>query len=474
MIPMLLVLVAVALMFSHNLSDPFLSDDYILVSRASLNSSQVAASFTTPGGDGAFRPIGSLYFDIVRLWAGVDPLKWHLCGLTIHLTNCALLYVLAWLLWSNTFLASLSSILFGLNGTRPEVVTWTAGSFDLLACAFTLAAAICVFRRRNAPSYLSLALSLVFLTIAILCKESAYAAPVIVLGLAAASERLTDPRVRKFLVAATVLCAGLFTYRWILFRGPGGYVDATTGKSRILSLHLLPSMKAVFVRLWAVLLFPVNWDSNRVNATVAVAILMGCAVLVFFLSSTWLSNAALAGGDPALRGSPIRFRVAASLLAMTMCAEAPAITLALLGQSIQGSRILYLPSVSFCLLCAHLLSSARSKRSSTLGFVALALSTGMILVENLNAWHRAALRADEVCSNAAASPIRRVRPGRSRRQWTASSLQEWVCGMRGDESGTPSIAGERPTMKTARRWGAIAPPSRDKSGVTRDESGEIV
>ena len=76
------------------LRDPFLSDDYILVSRATLDSSRILAVFHTPGGDGSFRPLGYLYFALLHYFGGVDPWKWHAAALIVHLINCALLYAI--------------------------------------------------------------------------------------------------------------------------------------------------------------------------------------------------------------------------------------------------------------------------------------------------------------------------------------------------------------------------------------------
>jgi hypothetical protein len=141
-----LALAAVFFAFCWNLGDPFLSDDYILVSRASTNTPSVSWYFKNPGGDGSFRPIGFLYFSVVSHFGGTEPWKWHICGLMLHLLNCALLYLLTWRLWRNLTISLGSLLLFGLRGTRPEVVVWTAGSFDSLACFFVLLTLCWVFQ----------------------------------------------------------------------------------------------------------------------------------------------------------------------------------------------------------------------------------------------------------------------------------------------------------------------------------------
>ena len=161
-----------------------------------------------------------------------------------------------------TFLAFTAAVLFGLNGTRPEAVAWTAGNFDLLACAFTLAATLAILRRH-------ILLALPLLLLGILSKESAYAAPAVIFGFAAAGNRLRDSRIRLGLIASIAICAAMFAYRWILFHGPGGYIDPATGQPQVLSFHLGATLKALLLRVWANLLFPVNWDASARSAMLA-------------------------------------------------------------------------------------------------------------------------------------------------------------------------------------------------------------
>jgi hypothetical protein len=377
---LLLALAITALAFAPNLRDPFISDDYILAGRATLDLHRIARSFVTPGGDGAFRPLGYIWYGLIHTFAGANPLPWHLSMLAIHLVNCALLFAVARALWGNALVSFTSALLFGLHGTRPEVVTWASDNFDLLACAFTLAAAWCVFG--SAPRRFWVAF--VLLLMAILCKESAYAAPVVVGGLAAAAGRLRDRTVRLFLGGSVIVCAGMLAWRWLLFHGPGGYIDPSTGRPAILSLHVLSTVKALAFRLWTILLFPINW-TEPTGVGIAAALVLGCGTVLLLL---WSS----AGLRP--------FAVV-SLLAATVCAVVPAVHLALVGESALGSRIYYIPAVPFFVLVGQVVASAASRRRAILGLAALALSTVIFLEHNLRYWHRTAMVADQVCEAAA-------------------------------------------------------------------------
>jgi hypothetical protein len=375
-LPLVAALGVVALAFAPNLRDPFLSDDYILATRAAFEPARLLALFHTPGGDGSFRPLGYVYFGILRAVFGANPLAWHAVALGIHLGNCALLYLVVKTLWGRGPAAGIAAVLFGLHGTRPEAVTWSAGNFDLLACAFILGATLCGLRRKPVAACALVALG-------ILCKESAYAAPAVMLGLAAAMGRVRESRAA--IIGAAGVCAAMLAWRWTMFHGPGGYIDPVTGQAQVLSFHLGSALKAVLLRVWALMIFPVNWDGFGHSVALGIAIAMTAAALLW-------------GVAPARRAS-------LGLLGVTVGALLPAYHLALIGQDLNGSRILYLPAAGFCVLCARVVGARR------LTAAALIVASATMLRINLNAWHANAMLADRICAGGGAEPPRHDRNG---------------------------------------------------------------
>ncbi len=360
-----LVLVFVTLAFLRNLSDSFLSDDYIITTGPRFTLPGFLASFHTAGGDGSFRPLGALYFQTLLGLGRAIPAVWHAVGLTLHLLNCTLVFAIAWMLWRRSTAASIAALAFGLHGTRPEAALWTAGNFDLLACACALGSILVALhsRRRLLPAWGLLA-------IAILFKESAYATPLIAL--------LLLERSRPYLIGAVAVCAGMFAWRWHLFHGPGGYLDPVTGHPAILTLHPLTAAKALFIRIWNILLIPVNWDAP-------VAWWLPVSIAAVATALIWMASA---GEGPAGRLMRLRF------IAATICAVLPAIHLALIGQSVMGSRVLYLAGAPFGLLVGSLTGNGR--RHIWMGAV-LVLGMLGILENNLNAWHANAIQAHAAC-----------------------------------------------------------------------------
>jgi hypothetical protein len=359
----------VALAFIPNLADPFLSDDYILLRTPPFHWNTFLGEINRAGGDGSFRPLGTVYYQVVKLFAGTDPLKWHLTGLCLHLLNCAFVFAIAWKLWHEKSAAAIASLIFGLHGTRPEAALWTAGNRDLLACACALGALWIALDRGP------LLLGLVLVAIGILFKESAYATPLIAFALLMARP---SARLKSFVVGSVVVCLILFAWRWHLFHGPGGYVNPVSGRPAILSLGAATAAKAVFLRTWAILFAPVNWDAPR---------------------TWWLPISLIAWMGGALLLAMHR-RAMLWLIAATCFAVLPAIHLALIGQSENGSRILYLAGAPFAWLIGSLVGDRRG------ALIAVVMVAGMagILEHNLRAWHAAGIEAREICRDAQPKP----------------------------------------------------------------------
>jgi hypothetical protein len=366
---LVLALCLIALAFARNLSDPFLSDDYIILSGPPFHWNAFFAALHRPGGDGAFRPLGAVYYQVVESFAGMNPVIWHSLGLALHLANAAFVFHIAWKLWRDPTAATVATLIFGLHGTRPEAALWTAGNFDLLASACVLGSIVLALHRHFGKS-------LALVAIGILFKESAYATPLVAFFILWPARPFRS--FRLYLVASLGICAALFAWRWHLFHGPGGYIDPTTGQPAVLSLHPLTAAKGLFLRIWDVLLVPVNWDAPE------------SWWLPFALTASLLGILYLAAGGR---------KKQLCLIPATCCAVLPAIHLALIGQSELGSRILYLAAAPFALLLGSL-AIAADKRTLIVCAIMLAGMTG-ILEHNLNAWHRAALQAQKLCRSQA-------------------------------------------------------------------------
>lgn len=358
----------------------FLSDDFILVTDAQAFHGSFTPMFTHGGGDGFFRPLGYISLYLTWPWAGLDPLRWHWVGLTLHIVNAVLVYLLASWMRLSRMGAWFASALFALHGSHPEAALWIAGRFDVLATFFVLVALVAFIRLWEQPSWLAGLVASVAMSLGILSKESAYALPLMMLIFVASQAGSWSRRVR-FLAPFFLLAASLFAYRWILQRGIGGYLTAE-GKPQMLSLSLLPIAKALVLRLWAILFFPIDWATGA-----SLWLLIATAVY----AAIWLALAWHYRGTRAVVLVPLGFVLAAAI---------PPMQQLLIGPDLEKARLLYLPSVGFCLLAAAVVDAATPKLRLAAGIAILAFNLGA-LPHNLAIWEDAARRAKAVAETVA-------------------------------------------------------------------------
>lgn len=358
----LAAMVAAAFAFSSH--DYFLSDDFIML-RHARESAFTIRSYTTGGGDGFFRPLVYESFRLTWPWAGEDPFRWHLIGFVIHALNSMLVLLLARALGLGRFGAWFAGALFAIHATRPEAVLWITGRFDLLATLFVLVALVLFLHEYRWAALIALGAGL-------LCKESAYACPLLLLLLA--------PRRWRASIPFFAVAAALFLYRFWLFGSIGGYKTAI-GRPQALTVGLVSVVKALALRLWAVLFFPVNWS-------IPSGVLLGIAMAAYIAAMLWLLIA---------RGPGQRMVLAA--VGFAILAALPPVQQLLIGADLQKARYIYLPSAGFCLLLATLVQQHRGAAALILAFNAVAL------FHNLTAWHDGAARVKATCAAVAAGKM---------------------------------------------------------------------
>ena len=364
----------------------FLSDDFILLKYARSFSYNFHALFTTPGGDGFYRPLAYASMAWTSAWAGVNPVYWHWIGFSLHAINSILVFFLAWALGLPRLASAFAAALFAVHGTRPEAVMWVATRHDLVATLFVLIALVSFILSWNDArwSVLLRVVSLLSMVLAFFSKESSYTFPLVLLVFLGSNGGLKTRRGWYALAPFFALAAGMLVWRWILFGGIGGYLNAA-GQPQALSPGLLPVLKIFALRLWAVLFFPINWSQQP-------GVLLGIFTLLYMVALFWLLRS-----QATLRELfvPIGFLVVLAL---------PPLTQLLIGPDLQKARFLYLPSVGFCLLFAVLALHLRMK-SQWLVSIAIVAFNLAALLHNMTAWEYASQKAHAACSVAASCAL---------------------------------------------------------------------
>ncbi|MCU1262733.1 MAG: rane protein of unknown function, partial [Bryobacterales bacterium] len=241
-----------------SLSIGFLSDDFISVKYANtLTGDQVLGTFLHPSGGSFFRPLEYVSLRATGPWAGFDPIRWHAANMLVHFTNSVLVYSVAARLYQGFWTPAMASLLFAVHGTRPEAVAWVNGRLDLITAFFFLLALLLYLRYCETPRASLLAASLVSVSCAVMTKESAYVFPLILLLIAWFKK---DRAFRRPAVHLPfwLLTVAVFAYRWSLLGGIGGYRGPVTGKPEILQMGVIGWVKAMVLRVWAILYFPIN------------------------------------------------------------------------------------------------------------------------------------------------------------------------------------------------------------------------
>ena len=213
---LLVLLILVAVPYVTALSHGFVYDDHGSIAENPFleNASNLGNVLTlrTIGdrtvSDGR-RPMVLLSYFIDRLLWKVQPFGYHLTNLILHLVAVLLLVRLVLrLVPGDHFLAFAAGLLFGLHPVLTEAVQVPAFREDLLSSVFTLLFLLAALRVGPLQG-----LAIPALLLAILSKESAAAAPLLLAWLCISFPR-TWSRSRGALIAAGLVLSGLFVAIW--------------------------------------------------------------------------------------------------------------------------------------------------------------------------------------------------------------------------------------------------------------------
>jgi len=214
--------------------------------------------------------------------------------------------------------------------------------------------------------------------VAVLTKEAAFIFPLLVAGYALAKRQPL-----KWTAPYFALAAILFAYRWNLFGGIGGYINPATGRPAALTLGLASTLKAVAVRLWTSMYFPLNWSAA---ASLPLSRPLALLAVAYMATILWL----------ALRSRPARtiWFAAAAILISTI----PVLSLLAGSPALAGSRVFYLPSVWFAILLALAIDGTHGYGRVRYAAAAVVLVFQFAALQhNLGFWEAASAQVKAAC-----------------------------------------------------------------------------
>jgi len=357
------VAVLAALVYANALANGLVWDDPIVLDRQLRAFRTLGDLIVTPRNipqysPDYYRPLTTLSYLIDRAIGGTSPLMFHLSVVAFHVITTCLVFQLGRALFAGTAVAlpaaGIGATLFAVHPIHTESVAWGAGRSDVLACAFSVAAAS-VFLHTSWPALRRAALAAVCIFFAMLAKETAAAMLLIV--------PLSTLFVNRPAVAATAggsraerrrpREASAQPRRWLVY-APFGIAALAYAGLRLASIGSMlgptqPAAGSVLAQLLAALglyagklLLPMDQSAYISDLPTGALGLLAAALCVV---------AVLVTGVLSWRWNERR---AAFLILWTALALAPSLAIVWkIPAAPVAERYLYLPSVGFCLLFGY-------------------------------------------------------------------------------------------------------------------------
>ncbi len=240
----LAVLVGTALCYWGVQTMYFIGDDFFVVMDAVNGRGRefVPSLFHAGAGEIFYRPVAYALLWVSALACAVNPLRWHLLTLAIHLFNCGLLYAIAVRLGLPAWASMMAMAIFGVHGSRPESVVWTTGYFELVSASFVFLSLYLYLGGEGSHGRLLHYGALAAFLSALWCKESAYAFPLILIAL----PRGSGSKRRRKPALFVALAAAAFIHRFIVLGGIGGYATGGFSSVRFAETAQRPAVGCTF------------------------------------------------------------------------------------------------------------------------------------------------------------------------------------------------------------------------------------
>jgi Flp pilus assembly protein TadD len=407
--------------------------DQIVKNQAVHSASSIPHYFTSDVSPHASSDeVGNFYRPVFLLWllanykiGGLNPVWWHGTSLAMHLLATLLVYLLAFRMTRDEFLAGGSALLFGLHPVHIEGVAWISGVTEPLLAVFFLASFLCFIKSRE-PAHEGksrrrgwLIASLGLFILALLEKETAIVLPVLIFfyvwifessgagetgsKLSKASVALADARASDthpqeskatglFKPIASALpyfglTAVYLVARFLALKGLGHAITPLSLKTLILTW---PSVLLFYFRL---LVWPVGlsafYDTPYITSlSVRDFILPAVAIAIIVTALYFWSR---------------RSRLVAFFCIWMLLPILPLFNLSVFKDGeIAHDRYLYLPSVGFCILIAFAVRhfGFGSTRIHGLRVTQLIILVGLACLLGIATWYQQAIWASDLSLSA--------------------------------------------------------------------------
>jgi protein O-mannosyl-transferase len=355
---LVLVPVALAFLFSMNsLWNDFASDDtqQILANTFIRDVKNLPLAFTTSVWSFAssdigatsqpyYRPLFSALFTInYALFGATSPFGWHLVNVLIHALVTLFVFIVCKEFTQSRKLALVTASLFAVHPAHAESVAWISGVTDPLMSLFLLPAFyFYLLYQKRGKAYL-MALVLLFFLLALWCKETAMALPLVIAYCELFHFNKSVPLAKK-IVRLSILAASfvipVVIYILVRHQAFGAFVASDDLRYPLsATIQTIPIAMAKY--LWLIIV-PVGYSYQHytpfVTSILSLQFLAPLALIIVVAGAIGLSK------SPLLKFSGVWFLAfLAPALAGIISFDTPYIV---------QERYLYLPLMGFCLAVA--------------------------------------------------------------------------------------------------------------------------
>ncbi|XP_013776748.2 transmembrane and TPR repeat-containing protein CG4050-like [Limulus polyphemus] len=347
----------------------------------------------------SYRPFTVFTFRLNYAVHGLQPLGYHMINVLLHALVCVLYYRLC-LLFLPRVVSFVAAILFSVHPIHTEAVAGVVGRAELLSAVFFLSALSQYVRLIQRNEHVGWRCCIETAALAVcgtLCKEQCLTVLVVcaVYGLlsmkvanlthlrqcVSADRRLISLWIRKSVARIGLLGLTALLMIGIRFNLMGPHLPLFNRFDNPASVSPFPTRQLTFSYLVSVnawlLLFPCDLCCDWTMGTITLITSVGdprnistlclCVVLVVLLRSSWLSE----------DSQRVPLLMALFLSTVTFL---PASNLLFYVGFVIAERVLYLPSMGFCMLVAigwaHLWQDRRLRGLAVVGVVLLVIAHG--------------------------------------------------------------------------------------------------
>lgn len=362
------------LAYANSLTNGFVWDDPIVLSRQLVAFDSVSKVLVTPRGIPQFapdyyRPVVIASYLLDRAVGGGAPFAFHLSVVLMHAATSALVALLGLVLFGRDrpacFGALAAGALFAVHPVHSESVAWSAGRSDVLATGF-LAAALCSHARAS-RSWRTAAMTGLLVFLALASKETAVVVLPLLIGLdllpRAGGRGKAGPPLRWMRFAPVAAAAGVYL---VLRRASLGSLAGDSGAPPV--ARSAADLLGAFAHYIGKLVWPARLNAyiDTIPVDPASLILGGAGLLTAAAAGAWWVRAG--------QWLPLFF------LSWTLLALLPSLTILWkIPEAPLAERYLYLPSAGFCLLLGWLAARAAEQPSRAVRVAAPACTALLVL-----------------------------------------------------------------------------------------------